>query len=170
MDLFHQLACFLHPHAPGGAEGKVVGAEGCSSQAKTQARMPAQIQKGPTPDGAVRLIGVNPEMMGFVRDGQEHLLIPVAEFDLKRLLLATGSLVTEKPSIRVVRGASRPVPEIQTQPELGCSALPLTENGRAVAENERALKPALRLHHLKGQQGSKRLASTWTGVDQHISP
>ena len=30
MDLFHQLAGFLHPHPPGGAERQVVGAKRCS--------------------------------------------------------------------------------------------------------------------------------------------
>ena len=39
-----------------------------------------------------------------------------------------------------------------------------------MTEDQGSLEPSFRAHHLKGQQGSKRLASTWAGVDQHISP
>ena len=38
-----------------------------------------------------------------------------------------------------------------------------------MAEDHSALKLALRLHHLKGQQGAKSFASAWTGMDQNVT-
>ena len=38
-----------------------------------------------------------------------------------------------------------------------------------MAEDHSAFKPALGLHHLKGQQGAKSFASAWTGMDQNVT-
>ena len=38
-----------------------------------------------------------------------------------------------------------------------------------MAEDHSALKPALQLHHLKGQQSAKSFASAWTGMNQNIT-
>ena len=38
-----------------------------------------------------------------------------------------------------------------------------------MAEDQSALKPAFRLHHLKGEQGPKGFASAWTGMNQDIA-
>ena len=38
-----------------------------------------------------------------------------------------------------------------------------------MAEDQSALKPAFRLHYLKGEQSPKRFASAWTGMNQYIS-
>ena len=39
-----------------------------------------------------------------------------------------------------------------------------------MTEDQGSLEPSFRAHHLKGQQGSKRLASARTGVNQHVTP
>ena len=66
MNLFHQLSLFLHPHTAGCTEGQVVGAKGCPCQTEAQSRTVAQFQKSVTPDGSIRFIGVDPQMMGFI--------------------------------------------------------------------------------------------------------
>ena len=38
-----------------------------------------------------------------------------------------------------------------------------------MAEDQSALKPALRLHRLKGKQSPKSFARSWTGMNQNIT-
>ena len=124
MDLFHQLACFLHPDSSGGAEGEVVSTKRCACQPEAQSGMAAEFQKGPPPDRSIRFVGVDSKVVRFIGDGQKPVLVPVSELSLEDLLLPSSTLVAEKPTVRLVGGAVGSVPEIQSQSQPGCSALP----------------------------------------------
>ena len=64
MNLFHQLSLFLHPHRRAAQKARLSARRVPVEEA--QSRTVAQFQKSVTPDGSIRFIGVDPQMMGFI--------------------------------------------------------------------------------------------------------
>ena len=85
------------------------------------------------------------------------------------MLLSAGSLVADEPAIDVAVQLVLTGPELELESQARCGALPLAEDGGAVAEHQGMLESALLLHRLEGQQGAQGFAGSRTGMDQHIA-
>jgi len=80
----------------------------------------AQLQEGASPNRSIGFVGIDPEVMGFIGDGQEICACPAFEHFRQPLELAPSGLVRQQPAIGACEhigvGRCRPVRQAEPQP------------------------------------------------------
>ena len=171
-DLLHQQVAVASALAAGGAEGEVVGPEGCAGETKPQAGPRRDAAEGMAPGGGLRFVRIDAQVVHLIGDRQPTAQAARLPLGLQIVEVAGSALVTHQQALPVVvvvavAGLDR-IPAVQAQTQsLGC-LLPLQGDRGAVAEHHEAAEHPLTMQLLEAEQRPKGLAGAGAGVDQHI--
>ena len=171
-DQLHRHSALDAPYPACGTEGEVVRPERRAGQPQPQAAAARQIKECLPPGQTVGLVGIHPEVMGFVRDRQTGGAHPGFQGLAEMAQLPACPLVGQHQTVGgLAIGAFAvgwPWPLLQVQPEPLPSAQPLMKDRGAVAEHQAALQLSVLLERPECQQGTEGLAGSRTGEHQHI--